>query len=78
MNNYDKNKQRIIICQDMLKAGYSVMIAHLNREYADDEKVQVEDIVRTETVLRFSDKGSVEKMIEVLSIIRDEWGNKDV
>lgn len=78
MNNYDKNKQRIIICKDMLKVGYSVMIAYLNREYADDEKVQVEDIVRTETVLRFSDKGSVEKMIEVLSIIRDEWGNKDV
>lgn len=78
MDKYDKNRQRIIVCKDMLKAGYSIMIAHLNREYADDEKVEVEDIVRTETVLRFSDKGSVEKMIEVLSIIRDEWGDDDV
>lgn len=78
MNKYDKSRQRIIVCKDMLKAGYSIMIAHLNREYADDEKVEVEDIVRTETVLRFSDKGSVEKMIEVLSIIRDEWGDDDV
>lgn len=78
MDKYDKNRQRIIVCKDMLKAGYSIMIAHLNMEYADDEKVEVEDIVRTETVLRFSDKGSVEKMIEVLSIIRDEWGDDDV
>ena len=46
--------------------------------YEDDEEVPIEDIRKLETLFHICDKGSAEKMIGVLSKIRDEWGDDDV
>ncbi len=78
MEIISSKRRRIIVYEDMLHGGYSVMMAYLCRPYEDDEKVGVEDIRKVDTLMHFCDKGSVEKMIEVLTNIRDEWGKKDV
>lgn len=78
MDIKSSNKRRIYIYKDILNGGYTVMMAYLVIPYEDDEEVPIEDIRKLETLFHICDKGSAEKMIGVLSKIRDEWGDDDV
>lgn len=78
MDLINSRRRRIIVYKDILNGGYTVMMAYLVIPYEDDEEVPIEDIRKLETLFHICDKGSAEKMIGVLSKIRDEWGDDDV
>ena len=61
---------------EILKPGYSVIIAHLDRDYEPSEKVEDKDVRKLETLIKFHDREIVEEMIKALQDIAKEW--KDV
>ena len=69
-------RRRFAGLHEILKPGYSVMIAHLDRDYEPDEKIEDKDVRKLETILKFHDRESVEEMIVALQNIAKEW--KDV
>lgn len=69
-------RRRISALREILKPGYSIMIAHLDRDYEPDEKVEDKDVRKLETIIKFHDRESVEGMIKALQDITKEW--KDV
>lgn len=78
MDLINSKRRRIIVYKDILNGGYTVMMAYLDTPYEYDEEVPIEIIRKLETLFHICDKGSAEKLIEVLSKIRDEWGDDDV
>ena len=69
-------RRRFAGLREILNPGYSVLIAHLEREYEPDEKLEDKDIRKLEPIMHFHDKESVEGMITALQNIAKEW--KDV
>ena len=66
----------LMVYKDIKNGGYSVMVVWLKRPYEGGEEFEIEDICKMQTVLHFCDKGSAEKMLEILNGIVKEW--KDV
>lgn len=61
--------------QDIIHGGYSVLDAYIRSGSNPEEELQLEDIAKARTVIRFENLDDLKRLAKCLNDMVERWGN---